>query len=314
MIGLPLIVLYVIAKIIFKSQDSIIDRKCDKYFKSEEFLNLKENHMNFINEMNELNAHVNKLKEVSEYFPKTNYGVTDYSGANSNFNYSRPKLSNIEYSASIYDCSLSVLNNARMQPFKYICKYFNIKKDRKTLNDLQDILNDYLAIEDGKNILMKQKENLISDISDSVPSFVKEHRQNRLEYELGMPEIKIEAYLHKFTFRYISAGGNSEQSETMELTPNTLEDFIFYISQEIQRKGTASYQRSLMTKKLREHVKERDNFTCKICNNSIFNEPNLLLEIDHIIPLSKGGMSVEENLQTLCWRCNRQKGAKILNI
>ncbi|WP_411815422.1 HNH endonuclease [Kurthia gibsonii] len=39
--------------------------------------------------------------------------------------------------------------------------------------------------------------------------------------------------------------------------------------------------------------------------------PNLLLEIDHIIPISKGGMSSEDNLQTLCWKCNRSKGAKI---
>ena len=39
--------------------------------------------------------------------------------------------------------------------------------------------------------------------------------------------------------------------------------------------------------------------------------PNLLLEIDHKIPLAKGGMTTEDNLQTLCWKCNRSKGAKL---
>ena len=67
-----------------------------------------------------------------------------------------------------------------------------------------------------------------------------------------------------------------------------------------------------MTKKLRELIKTRDNFTCCNCGNSIQYEPNLLLEIDHIIPVSKGGTTTEENLQTLCWKCNRAKSNKLL--
>ncbi|MBR2352886.1 MAG: HNH endonuclease, partial [Clostridia bacterium] len=34
------------------------------------------------------------------------------------------------------------------------------------------------------------------------------------------------------------------------------------------------------------------------------------LEVDHIIPVSKGGKSTLDNLQTLCERCNRGKGTK----
>ena len=67
-----------------------------------------------------------------------------------------------------------------------------------------------------------------------------------------------------------------------------------------------------MTKKLREYIKKRDNFTCCNCGNSTHVEPNLLLEIDHIIPVSKGGVTSEENLQTLCWKCNRAKSDKIV--
>ena len=75
----------------------------------------------------------------------------------------------------------------------------------------------------------------------------------------------------------------------------------------------AKEQRAIMTSKLRTHIKERDNYTCCQCGNSIQNEPNLLLEIDHIIPVSKGGLTQEDNLQTLCWKCNRSKGAKIIS-
>ncbi|MBQ8327578.1 MAG: HNH endonuclease [Lachnospiraceae bacterium] len=67
-----------------------------------------------------------------------------------------------------------------------------------------------------------------------------------------------------------------------------------------------------MTKKLRDFIKNRDNFTCCYCKNSTHAEPNLLLEIDHIIPVSKGGKTEENNLQTLCWKCNRSKSDKII--
>ena len=41
-------------------------------------------------------------------------------------------------------------------------------------------------------------------------------------------------------------------------------------------------------------------------------ETNLLLEINHIIPVATGGETVEDNLQTLCWKCNRAKSDKII--
>ena len=34
----------------------------------------------------------------------------------------------------------------------------------------------------------------------------------------------------------------------------------------------------------------------------------ILLEVDHIVPVSKWGQSTPENLQTLSWKCNRSKG------
>jgi len=92
---------------------------------------------------------------------------------------------------------------------------------------------------------------------------------------------------------------------------DTLDRFVNYLSSVIKFKKSVAGQRALMTSSLREKIKQRDKYTCKKCGLSVEVEPNLLLEIDHIIPLSKNGMTTEDNLQTLCWKCNRSKGSKI---
>ncbi|KGG19285.1 HNH endonuclease [Prochlorococcus marinus] len=55
--------------------------------------------------------------------------------------------------------------------------------------------------------------------------------------------------------------------------------------------------------KLRYQILERDNFTCKCGAKS----PQVRLEVDHIIPRSKGGSNAPSNLRTLCAECNSGK-------
>ena len=56
--------------------------------------------------------------------------------------------------------------------------------------------------------------------------------------------------------------------------------------------------------RLRFKVLKRDDFTCIQCGASPAKEKNVELHVDHIIPWSKGGETVIENLQTLCLNCN----------
>ena len=48
----------------------------------------------------------------------------------------------------------------------------------------------------------------------------------------------------------------------------------------------------------------RDDFTCQFCGDKTGNEG---IEIDHLIPVSKGGSENEENLVVTCEKCNRNK-------
>ena len=58
-----------------------------------------------------------------------------------------------------------------------------------------------------------------------------------------------------------------------------------------------------LTMAQRRRVLERDDHRCRACGATD------RLEIDHVIPISQGGTSEDDNLQVLCNPCNRVKGA-----
>lgn len=62
---------------------------------------------------------------------------------------------------------------------------------------------------------------------------------------------------------------------------------------------------------LRYRVLLRDNFRCVTCGASPAKDGSVELHVDHIHPWSRGGRNVEENLRTLCFKCNLGKGTKI---
>ena len=59
--------------------------------------------------------------------------------------------------------------------------------------------------------------------------------------------------------------------------------------------------------RLRWHVLQRDRFTCCACGASPARNLGVELHVDHIVPWSKDGKTVLENLQTLCSVCNLGK-------
>lgn len=70
-----------------------------------------------------------------------------------------------------------------------------------------------------------------------------------------------------------------------------------------------SEQREPISKKLRFEVFKRDSFKCQYCGASA---PDVVLHIDHIIPVKEGGTNDISNLITSCSNCNLGKGARLL--
>ena len=53
--------------------------------------------------------------------------------------------------------------------------------------------------------------------------------------------------------------------------------------------------------KIRFEVFKRDNFKCQYCGNSA---PDVILHVDHIIPVAEKGSNDLKNLITSCKQCN----------
>lgn len=68
-------------------------------------------------------------------------------------------------------------------------------------------------------------------------------------------------------------------------------------------------KRKEIPKGVRFEVFKRDSFKCQYCGRAA---PDVILEVDHILPVAEGGDNEPLNLITSCRDCNRGKGKKKL--
>lgn len=62
-------------------------------------------------------------------------------------------------------------------------------------------------------------------------------------------------------------------------------------------------------KRLRFQIFNRDDFTCTYCGRSA---PEVVLHVDHIWPLARGGSNHPSNLKTACKDCNLGKATALI--
>ena len=92
---------------------------------------------------------------------------------------------------------------------------------------------------------------------------------------------------------------------TEPLDLSAFADFVDFSAGEA-RTWQDRYANRRVPDSMRATVLVRDGGRCRRCRRTIN------LEMDHIVPVSKGGKTEEANLQTLCRRCNRAKSRKLV--
>lgn len=116
------------------------------------------------------------------------------------------------------------------------------------------------------------------------------------EHRFGSWRKALEAFVE-----YMNApGAESENASDISNEPAQAEDLVTAAS-------CTTGHRSVNLR-LRWKVFQRDKYRCKVCGR---RAGDFELQVDHIIPWSKGGRTELENLRLLCWDCNQGKGATL---
>lgn len=136
-------------------------------------------------------------------------------------------------------------------------------------------------------------------------------RPSRAQWEQENPKYGYSTYYKRFNgwlnacaaFIDYKSGGTIEELEIFdyETTPDS--------NEETDKNSSLEAKRDVPLR-LRLQVLKRDRFSCVLCGRSPATAAGVILHIDHIVPFSKEGKTVFDNLRTLCQQCNWGKGAE----
>ncbi|SHG56422.1 HNH endonuclease [Fibrobacter sp. UWH9] len=129
-----------------------------------------------------------------------------------------------------------------------------------------------------------------------------EMRKPLSEYSVGTYEKRFGSFrsaLKQFV-EYVSSGIENKSKDNES---NCKVKKLSKENKEVVRKTKRN-----ISDRLRFQILMRDGFTCKTCGRSPVTELGVKLHVDHIIPWSKGGETIADNLETKCEQCNLGKG------
>lgn len=287
------------------------NKKILDYYNSDEFLKVKKACETLMNSQREFNEYITeKVNAISHLFGTK--VIRNETINEDEYKYVRPYKKTI--SPFTAEVSATIFASAENHPLDYVIKNFYSNKELypEQIQKLHQLIGELETLKDAKQIIDNYKIEYQKYLGN-VPEYVMINDEEGFYSRLGFARIDENVLNVEYKFSYTSGGGMAKRTFSVPMTEETIVDLIKALEGKLSAHSFLKEQRALMTSKLREYIKKRDNYTCCNCGNSIYAEPNLLLEIDHIVPISKGGCTTENNLQTLCWKCNRAKSAKVIH-
>jgi len=159
-----------------------------QYFRGQKFGVIKRRVSSYAKECNDLNNHLRGFASIESSVRTVDQGSAEITDK-SEYKYKRNDWNKITESTLIRECSATVCKNAKNEPFKYLCKYFNIKTDEKYLESFEAMLNNFEAADQGKVFLAREKQRAIDGVIAEVPPLIRAFSSARLERELGFEPV-----------------------------------------------------------------------------------------------------------------------------
>lgn len=187
------------------------------------------------------------------------------------------------------------------------CNQYNIVNTINSIEENKQNYDQYCHEYNGLSSSVTSNEIMNYRISSK--KFLKIENRLYLKNKVK-PRLETTAFIYA---SYTSPKGRNSYSRSNQYSYSQIYSTYLYVKKQRELKKTREYQikmeRMRMTDSLRYDVLRRDNFKCQICGISA--QDGAVLHIDHIIPVSRGGKTTIDNLQTLCERCNMGKSNKL---
>ncbi|TXJ33604.1 HNH endonuclease [Brachyspira aalborgi] len=154
-----------------------------------------------------------------------------------------------------------------------------------------------LSITTRKNI---PEEELFQNLADLWQHFGRQPKFHEVKQPLS--KFSVSPYAQRYGSWY----------NALKAFIATMNGDIIETKQTNNEKNATNNPRSI-NYRTRFKVMQRDDFKCQICGASPAMQAGVLLHVDHIVPVAKGGQATMDNLQTLCQKCNLGKSDLDMN-
>lgn len=209
--------------------------------------------------------------------------------------------------------SSTIRNKVRVEDVKFEYPYFehafDISGRRGSNNIYQDMIELYLMT-GGYELIMEHKD-LVIEWKNKCSTIIRDGGSSCDKMRKQFRNVVDDDNVIKFYFVRRYTGRNDVIDRIIKLNFEHIEQLYKDISKNgvMQAKARIDAERRKLTSSLREQVMRRDNYTCQICGK--YMPDTVGLQIDHIIPVSKGGKTELDNLRCLCSLCNGRKSNKV---
>lgn len=206
--------------------------------------------------------------------------------------------------------------------YQLVYKQRDVKKAIKDANSNGSLMNLYAAEINASCVLCEfgdvlyKKENSLLDTwlkrfwmtngFDAVCACEKRLFDKEVKKPVTYFKINVRLYWTNIQGRRLSCKSNEFfEPEILEIIAKLQEKTNGYYTDPELWQSICRVERGKVSNKMRFAVYKRDGNRCRKCGSKYD------LEVDHIYPISKGGKTSFDNLQTLCHRCNAEKSNRI---
>jgi hypothetical protein len=161
------------------------------------------------------------------------------------------------------------------------------------------------GLEQSRSQINISEEDLLNNIKDVWTQLGRQPRYSELKkpiskYSAGTYENRFGSWTKALEYfvNWVNNVGQSSFEENSQMVADSSLDTPL-IKHKTKRE---------ISDRLRFKILVRDGFKCLACGASPLKSAGVELHVDHILPWSKGGETIDENLQTKCKQCNLGKG------